>query len=212
MFKDYTQKQLKCEVRKTIDEIGVCNSIKKYHPEKWDFFRALFERHSSYPEKFNGLTDIKINYNPVFKNQLETLIVKQNGEEDDVSVLKNCITGKPKDNLTIAMRNAILPQIFKFRNTNVKVCKLCKSTKNIQVDHHEPQFTDIKTNFIENIWKEKLPNKFKPNDSHSKVFIKDDSNFNKEWFDYHEQNALLRILCKKCNSTRPQIKRLKRIK
>ena len=68
----------------------------------------LFKRHSDYPEKFNGLTDIKIRSNPVYKRQLETIMVKNNGDEDDFSVLNICITGKPKDNLTIAMRNSII--------------------------------------------------------------------------------------------------------
>ena len=86
-----TQKQLKQCVREKIDKIGVCSSIKQFYPEEWDGFMYLFKRHSDYPEKFNGLTDIKIRYNPVYKTQLETIIVKNNGDEDDVSVLNNCI-------------------------------------------------------------------------------------------------------------------------
>ena len=140
-----TQKQLKQCVREKIDKIGICSSIKQFYPEEWDGFMYLFKRHSDYPEKFNGLTDIKIRYNPVYKTQLETIIVKNNGDEDNVSVLNNCITGKPKDNLTIAMRNYIYPQIEEFKNNSIMECVLCYNTKNIHIDHYEPQFIDLKT-------------------------------------------------------------------
>ena len=207
MYKSLTsQKKLKEYVRKKIYTIGLCSSIKKSHPEEWDFFIYLFERHSNYPEKFDGLKDISIRYNPVFKNQLETIIIKDNGDEDDVSVLNKCITGKPKDNLTIAMRNSILPQILEFRNNNSLICELCRSVKNIEVDHFEPQFIELKTAFLNN-WNGTPPIYFKQNKCHSKIFINDDISFEKGWNEYHKKNARLRILCKKCNSSRKKIKK-----
>ena len=110
-----------------------CSSIKEFYPEEWNEFIYLFKRHYNYPEKFNGLTDIKIRYNPLYKRQLEIIIVKNNGDEDDVSVLNNCITGKPKDNLTIAMRNSIYPQIEEFKHNSSMECLLCCNNKNIHV-------------------------------------------------------------------------------
>ena len=209
MYKSFnSQKKLKEYVRKNIDEIGKCSSIKKYHPEQWDLFMYLFERHSDYPEKFDGLIDVSIKYNPEFTNQLETIIVKNNGDEDDVSVLNKCITGKPKDNLTIAMRNSILPQILEFKNNNNLICELCKSIKNIEIDHFEPQFIDLKTTFLDN-YNDMLPINFKQNNSHSKIFINNNINFENEWNEYHRKNAKLRVLCKKCNSLREKSTRLK---
>ena len=70
----------------------ICSSIKQFYPEEWMDLCNLFKRHSDYPEKFNGLTDIKIRYNPVYKRQLETIMVKNNGDEADFSVLNICIT------------------------------------------------------------------------------------------------------------------------
>ncbi len=207
MYKSFSsQKKLKQYVRIIIDEIGECSSIKTHHPDKWDLFMYLFERHSDYPEKFNGLIDIGIRYNPVFTKQLETIIIKNNGDEDDVSVLKNCITGKPKDNLTIAMRNSILPQILYFRKNNSLICEQCECIENIEIDHFEPQFIDLKTTFLEN-WKGTLPIKFKQNKSHSKIFIDNDIKFKNDWNEYHKQNARLRVLCKKCNSSRKKVGR-----
>ena len=205
MYKSFnSQKKLKEHVRKIIDEIGECSSIKQYHPEQWDLFMYLFERHSNYPEKFDGLIDVSIRYNPVFKNQLETIIIKNNGQKDDVSVFNNCITGKPKDKLTIAMRTSIIPQINQFRNKSSLICELCKSIKNIEIDHFEPQFADLKKTFLDN-WKDTLPINFKQNKSHSKIFIENDINFKNEWNEYHRKNAKLRVLCKKCNLSTRQV-------
>ena len=196
-----TQEQLRKCVRKKIDEIGECSSIKQFYPEEWDGFMYLFNRHSDYPEKFNDLTDIKIRFNPVHKRQLEVIIIKNNGDEDDVSVFKNCITGKPKDNLTIAMRNSIYPQIEQFKNNSIMKCVLCSDTKNIHIDHYTPQFVDLKTNFL-NTWKELLPNTFEQNESHSKIFTNINNCFEQKWIEFHRKNAILRVLCKKCNLSR----------
>ena len=202
MFRNFkTQKELKGYVKECINEIGECYSIKESHPDKWDLFIYLFERHYNYPEKFHGLTDIKIKHNPIFKNQLETIIVKANGEEDDVSVLNKCITGKPQNNLCIAMRNAILPQILTFKYNNPQQCVLCQNTSTIHIDHFEPQFEDLKADFL-SAWKDELPDKFRQNECHSKVFEPSDIQFENKWFDYHLKNASLRVLCSNCNLTR----------
>ncbi len=90
-----TKKQLKAYIREVIDEIGLCPSISKYHPEHMELFMFLFKRHYRYPEKFYGLVDVKIIYSPEFgKPQLEVWIIKDDGTEDNVSVLNKCITGR----------------------------------------------------------------------------------------------------------------------
>jgi len=203
-----TQKQLKECVREKIDKIGICSSIKQFYPEEWEGFMYLFKRHIDYPEKFNGLTDIKISNNPAYKTQLEAIIIKNNGDEDNVSVLNNCITGKPKDNLTIAMRNSIYPQIEEFKINSIMECVLCSDTKNIHIDHYEPQFVDLKTEFLNN-WEELLPNTFEQNKSHSKIFTNIDNYFEQKWIEFHRTNAILRVLCKKCNLSRKKSRRFK---
>jgi len=94
-----TQSSLKNHFREIIDRIGVCDSIKTKYPKEYIDFCEVFKRHSEYPDKFIGLVDIKIDYNKVFTHELVVYIIKTNGEIDNVSVMKNCITGKPKDNL-----------------------------------------------------------------------------------------------------------------
>ena len=206
-----TQEQLKQCVREEIDRIGTCSSIKQFHPQKWDDFMYLFKRHNDYPEKFNGLTDIEIRYNRRYKKQLETIIIKNNGEEDDVSVLRNCITGKSKDSLTIAMRNSIYPQIEEFKNNSIMECVICYDTQEIHIDHYEPQFIDLKTEFLNN-WKGLLPNTFKQNESHSKIFNTIDNKFERSWIEFHRTKAVLRVLCKKCNLSRKKSRRFKPLK
>ena len=124
---------------------------------------------------------------------MEAIIVKNNGDGDHVSVLDNCITGKLKDNLTIAMRNTIYPQTEEFKNNSIMECVICFNTKNIPTDHYEPQFIDLKTEFL-SIWNGPLPNIFEANDSHSKIFNNIDNEFEKSWIEFHRTNG---ILCKK---------------
>ncbi len=200
-----TQKQLKACVREKINKIGLCSSIKHFYPEEWEEFMYLFKRHSDYPDKFNGLADIKIRYNPVYKTQLEAIIIKSNGEEDDVSLFNNCITGKPKDNLTIAMRNSIYPQIQEFKQRSILECVLCHNTDTIHIDHFQPQFVDLQTEFLNN-WKKPMPDTFKQNDSHSKIFNDIDNEFENQWIEFHRNNAILRVLCKNCNLSRTKSK------
>lgn len=92
MYTNYSQVKLKDYTRQVINSIGICESIKRYFPEHYDFFIFLFARHICYPEKFKDMCDIKISRNPVFK-QLEVVILKNDGSVDNVSVMNKCITG-----------------------------------------------------------------------------------------------------------------------
>ena len=154
-----TQASLKKYVREMMDSIGLCDSVKEKHPEEFLDFCELFKRHSDYPKKFIGLVDIKINKNPIF-NDLTVYIVKINGEIDDVSVMKNCITGKPKDNLNTAMRVSVQPQIDEYKNNNfIKVCELCGEIDEIEIDHHSEKapFAKLYSDFMK---LNTLPNDF----------------------------------------------------
>jgi hypothetical protein len=71
-----TQKALKEQIRNVIKRIGHCDSILTKHSNDYQFFLKFFQRHPNYPEKFINLKDIRINYHPVFRNQLEVLIVR----------------------------------------------------------------------------------------------------------------------------------------
>ena len=120
---------------------------------------------------------------------------------EDISALNKCITGKNKDNLYIAMRNSIEPQLFEYKNKyRYLKCELCYSDKNIEIDHKEPHFIDLFSDFI-NLQKYK-PTTFSSDKYHRKIFTVNDKTFNDEWIKYHKKYSVLRPLCKKCNSSR----------
>ena len=202
-----TQASLKKYVREMMDSIGLCDSVKEKHPEEFLDFCELFKRHSDYPKKFIGLVDIKINKNPIF-NDLTVYIVKINGEIDDVSVMKNCITGKPKDNLNTAMRVSVQPQIDEYKNNNfIKVCELCGEIDEIEIDHHSEKapFAKLYSDFMK-LNTLPIPASFDNTKSHMKCFKEFDYNFEKNWIQYHKEHAILRMLCRKCNSSQPKYK------
>ncbi len=207
MLSQYTtQDKLKKHFRKKIDKIGKCDSIKTEHPTDYLEFCELFKRHSNYPDKFMDMKDIKIDYNPIYHTNLIVYIIKSNGEIDDVSVLNNCISGKPKDKLKIAMRVAIQPQIDYFRNIQTKlICEICNSTNKIEIDHHSElqPFAKLYNDFmITN--KLKIPTEFDNTISCLKCFKETDKEFNEQWIKYHKENAILRMLCKECNNLQPK--------
>lgn len=203
-----TQKDLKAYVRKVLDEINVCSSIKTFHPNHYPLFMFLFERHYSYPLKFEGLEDIACRKNPVFKN-LEIIIIKKNkqGEEiiEPVSVMNTCINRRAKDDLTTAMRSSILPQIIEFKNNNILICTKCGSDEKIHIDHYNPQFVELKNDYIEKC-KMKPYMKFKKGLSNIKEFKDEDNDFVIGWNKYHSDNSTLRVLCSSCNLKRKKIK------
>lgn len=198
-----SQKVLKKQIKDVIQRIGYCDSIFTKYPNDYNFFLNIFKRHPNYPEKFCNLKDIRINYHPVFKNQLEVLIVREDGSFDDVSVLKKCVSGKNKDNLSIAMRNCIFPQIKEFRESQLFLqCCICSNYDNIEIDHHEPDFVVLQNNFLKN--EKNIPTKFDSDNCHIKKFTKEDKEFQDKWFLYHKENAKLRVLCSKCNNSKPK--------
>ena len=203
-----TQSSLKKYFREIIDRIGICDSIKTKYPQEFLDFCQVFTRHSDYPDKFVDFVDIKIDYNPEIKNQLVVYIIKKNGEIDNVSVLKNCITGKPKNNLKIAMRVSIQPQIDEYKNINyIRECELCGLHDRIEIDHHSEKmpFSKLYFDFME-MNKLPIPTSFNDTKSHMKCFNELDYEFEEKWIQYHKENAILRMLCRSCNGSQPKYK------
>jgi len=204
-----TQSSLKNHFREIIDRIGVCDSIKTKYPKEYIDFCEVFKRHSEYPDKFIGLVDIKIDYNKVFTHELVVYIIKTNGEIDNVSVMKNCITGKPKDNLKIAMRVSIEPQIYEYKKKNmIRTCELCGSQEKIEIDHHSEKmpFEKLYIDFMK-LNKLQIPETFNETKSHMKSFTPLDYKFEEMWIQYHKDNAILRMLCGSCNNSQPKYKK-----
>jgi transcription elongation factor Elf1 len=200
-----SQKNLKKYTKQVIEKIGECDSLKEKYPDDFNFFvNYLFTRHPKYPEKTEGLIDVIIKYNN-FGN-LSIYFKKIDNQIEDISALNKCISGKNKDNLYIAMRTSIIPQIIDYRNkqTNL-VCEICNNNENIEIDHLEPHFIDLFSDFInEQGYK---PSTFSSDKYHRKTFTEKDKDFKEKWIKYHKTKSILRLLCKKCNSSREKHKR-----
>jgi hypothetical protein len=150
------------------------------------------------------MSDISIKRNPHFKENLEVIILKNDGSFDNVSVMNKCISGDggSSNNLYRAMRNSINSQIFEFKKQNPNQCNSCASKDNLEVDHVSPGFIQLVDMFIKNT-SITIPNTFDDNEYHSKVFKNRDQQFENDWNNFHFQNASLQFLCKKCHSKKP---------
>lgn len=180
MYKNLSQKKLKEYTKSVIEKIGNTKSLIKYHPEYYYFFLFLFERHPR-QDKFFNFDDIMINNKKVY-------LLKGN-EKDEVSVLNKCITGRLGDELGKAMRKSIIGQIQSYKNKHpVKICEICYSEENIEVDH-VILFSVLKNKF--------MINREKPIIGKDSMIL--DNNFDKEWKEYHRKNSILRYLCRDCN-------------
>lgn len=197
-----TQKQIKEYTRVVIDDIGICDDVKENHPKYYNYLTTfLFPRHTAYPEKFINMKNIGIRKNKLFKN-LEVYIIKNDGSVDDVSVMRNCVSGKKANNLSNAMRNSIYPQIKDFKDNIPELkCVDCGSIKNIHIDHDKPQFIDLQKKFIEYSGLD-IPTQFDDNEWNGKIFRNIDNDFETKWNKYHKDNANLQPLCEKCNLTK----------
>ena len=128
-------------------------------------------------------------------------MIREDGSIEDISY-RCCINQRPISyNLFSAMRNCIEPQINHFRKISDKKCCFCGDTKDIQIDH-EKLFKDLSTDFLKN--KKNIPSTFDDNFDNTPIFKKEDSIFSNSWYEYHQENATLRPLCKKCNLSRPK--------
>ena len=197
-----SQVALKKLVRNTISNIGICKSVKTLHPKDWIFFNELFKRHPDYPTKIENVIDMEIGTQGKY---FCTRLIRSDGTKDLISLTGKCITGKTKDELYLAMRNAIEPQIKKFYTdkqfaseaTGEEIkCECCEATYDIQVDHYDAEFSVMYKLFIQN---KKVPSSFKSLEPYGIGFKDDDKEFENKWCEYHKKNTKLRLLCSRCN-------------
>jgi len=192
-----TQKELKNQFRERINRIGICDNIKDLYPEDYIHFLNIFKRHPDYPERFIGLINVGIKPNVQFKN-LEVYIIYEDSIKT-VSVMKTCITGRKKPKYLIAMRVAIQQQIYEYKQQQIDFkCEICNNKENIQIDHKIP-FHKLVFNFHEVCNLEK-PTNFGCLSNNMKCFLPENLEYEIAWYQYHKQNAILRMLCQSCNS------------
>ena len=198
-----TKVRLTNYTRERINNIGLCEDIKST-PDDWNFFQFLFTRHPSFPAKFENLKNVAIRYNERKRTQLECILIKNDGTEDSVSWV-NCCNMRKEDSQPKAMRTAIQPQIDMFKKNTPLKCAQCSSFKNPHIDHYRPQFIELTTNFLAE-WKGDVPTEYKKIKGNNVAFDNDNDPFILAWEVYHKTNATMRVLCAKCNLSRPKAK------
>jgi hypothetical protein len=114
---------------------------------------------------------------------------------------------KEENYLQSAFRQSIYRQISLWKKINYLnyECVQCKSNIKLQVDHKEPSFIQLTTDFLNNINKFSIPDKFNYHKYGSK-FTENDYIFKKKWQDYHKIHATFQWLCKKCNLSKNKLK------
>ena len=210
-----TQGEFEKYVKKIIyEDIGICNDIKNTYPAKYYILIKILERHPEFNSKTENMCNIKIVCDTLNKKALKILIIKNDGREVDIS-WRCAITGKHKSkkyDLMSAMRSSIDSQIHQFRTEhNNDCCQLCGNIERLDVDHNDAKnsaFDELVSNFIEKNNDIEIPDKFGElnDDTHRRRFLEKDSVFKDKWLEYHNEHAILRMLCHTCNISRPKTK------
>jgi hypothetical protein len=195
-----SRSELEAECRLMFSEISPCYSVKKEHPEKWDWFMDLISLHPLFPENVIGFFDIRVCDEEMFLAHFE---------EDISFSWKMCCIQPKRYYRREAMRNAICDQIEEFRRYAPKVCP-CGSDGPFHVDH-VVFFADLCKQFEEG--RDDIPPDVASAYGTSKWFNAcfKGGKFAEDWKAYHRENAVLRILCKSCNLGREKPRRTKRV-
>ena len=160
----------------------------------------LTKNHPEHDTKFaKGIKKFEIQRNILNRKAVHMVAVLSDGSRVDFS-WKICCGSKPPNNLRHAMRQAVQPSIHRFRQDAPQVCVLCGTTDNLQVDHESPQFEELCRAFEAT---HRMPTVF---DDHPRLnmagFQPKDAALQAAWIQYHDNSALLRMLCGRCNQAR----------
>lgn len=205
-----TQKSFKEYINNIKENIGECDSIKNDYPEEYEFLTEAMKRHPEYVEKTKYMIDLKLNQNMKNTGMEFNIINSKDAHEKITSIsFLTIVSGKATNNETefsTALRHVVKSQIDSFRNEKREFgklkCELCASNKDIHIDHNNNYYTfkSLMDNFIKE-FNIPIPNMFDKDTDGSNVTIltKEDEWIGADFYNYHEKNAVLRILCRKCN-------------
>ena len=214
----HTGKAKKDYVRGVIAGIGICDSVKAVSMDAYDTVLAIVQNH---PEATAKLKDIEDFY--IIKNRMGagfTLMIKKTGGGDiDVSYITSATGNGPSERTVFheCLRVSVGPQIRKFKSESPEtMCALCSKplTKDTgrEADHYGVHFATIVDDFVEmQTAPFTYPTETKEcNDKTHRYRLTDaDSELEEAFIEYHEQEAKLRLTCKKCNQSRGGPKRRK---
>lgn len=170
---------------------------KSYYP----FLSALIQRHPDYETYLQPLEIYKFASKPEQFNKGHNLIcIGKHGTE--IPSWRKMVSGKPPTDLAImrsVLRIEIYPQIEAYRNNN-RVCVVCGSLRDLQVDHcGEFEFKDIS-----NMWMNLPPfEEIEIEECNIPIFGGlhiVDRTIAEDWRNYHKTHAKLQSLCVDCHN------------
>lgn len=213
MGETYKSKKVFYEyIKGIIYEIGICDSVKAKYPVNYNILCELFKFHIDYINKTIGMIDIKIQNNAM-NSGLETIIIKELPENNIDISWNSCAHLRFKNeinHLNDSLRSCISPQIIHFKCNNSNKCTKCGEVKSDMHVDHIIHFEELKEKFLKICFKDNIsiPKKFSEltDGTNRSCFRPEDSEFSNKWYEYHEEHAKLRILCKNCNLTRRKYK------
>jgi hypothetical protein len=204
-----TQKSTQEYYRGIIGEIGLCESIKTSHPDKYRVLSFLISKHPK--RKAEGHVDLSIRLAYGGTNTL--FFILPDGSSDSISWNK-CITGKNEthaETLIEVMRNEIYFQTHDFKvaclSSGDVTCGMCgvictdeggTKSNTIHVDHHIVPFCDLVLVFLKQN-SGSIPSVFDKRLNQYKCFRRLDGQFKMQWLEFHKMHAQFQILCCTCN-------------
>jgi 5-methylcytosine-specific restriction endonuclease McrA len=160
------------------------------------FFLWIIEYHQEKERKIGcGIKNIELTLDGYGKKLIN--LIRTDDSRDTMSWV-TCATGKTSDPLIPAMREAIDSQIASFRQMSIDrqtyACAYCKRVDTLHIDHVLP-FKKLQVGFIRN---KKTPTSFLKCPRTQRPVLKE-SDFKKEWRQFHLEHATLQVLCQTCN-------------
>lgn len=192
-----SKKAIKAYVKKKLESIG-------YGSYWWcdqPFLVELVKRHIYISQtKGGGICKYVLMPNKITGKGIHVEIIRRDTTmpRESLSWVSCATETFKKPQVSDAFRSAITQQIITYSRNNDHVCALCNTRDGtFQVDHHTPQFVEIRKEY-ERI--HPAPKQFGKGYGQVTVFLDDE--YNAGWSSYHQERAVLRILCTRCNQAR----------
>ena len=223
-FQFKSKKELKKHVASMISEIGDVESLKTLNEQYFLFFIDLCKRHPNYVQKhLANIFDFRISRN-VMNNNFKTVTVVKNDSSECTISWNACVLGirvSDSKKFKESLRNSIVNQTTEFKRNanqvnskNIFTCELCNcslqnlDTTQFHVDH-VIHFQKLVVDFMDLHPEIEIPTNYNNNSYTSHVEFKPENAWIGLLFaQYHLRHAILRVLCARCNLTRPHYKPL----
>lgn len=166
------------------------------------FLLSLYSRKPSHQSYIQSIKKFKISLDPIKKDKANHLSCIDTYNKEFVFSWRDCCDGvdtKTTDKLQRACRMSIKDQTSSCWSNN-DCCNNCGKDKAVgfEVDHLY-EFSKIFKNFVD-LSKLQIPIDFTSDATTSQcIFKKEDYMFKQAFQNYHQENAVLQLLCKECH-------------